>query len=152
MEDCLIMGEELNVEDLREKVAQFYGEEAVDEDGLNLPLTELFTMLDEAIDAWGEVAQIIQTIEELSELIPALTHYLRGEENIGQIIDELADVEIMCMSLRVVFMRQQPKFGDLCNEVRLGKLKRLRRRLDEHWESSETKLEKSSGKSQKENS
>ena len=140
------MGAKLNVEELRGKVAQFYGNDAADESDLNLPLAELFTIMNEAIDAWGEVAQIIQTIEELSELIPALTHYLRGEDNIGQIIDELADVEIMCMSLRVVFMRQQPKFGDLCNQVRLGKLKRLRGRLDEHWESLEQESKESSEK------
>lgn len=57
----------------------------------------------EALEAWGLESQVRQTIEELAELMLALCKKLRGSDNIEQIAEEIADVEIMLEDLASAF-------------------------------------------------
>jgi len=58
-----------------------------------------------ALDRWGLHAQVGQTVEECAELIVALQKYYRlpNEEAVKNILDEIADVEMMLAQMRIVF-------------------------------------------------
>lgn len=87
-------------------------------------------ILEGAIKTWGEEAQSVVAIEELSELIKALTkwlrHYLTGQGDYEQIVadirEEMADVGIMLNQLCLIF-------GDPTEEEIL-KLLRLEQRIE----------------------
>ena len=86
-------------------------------------------ILEGAIKTWGEEAQSVVAIEELSELTKALTkwlrHYLPGQGDYEQIVsdirEEMADVGIMLNQLCLIF-------GDPTEEEIL-KLLRLEQRI-----------------------
>ena len=63
-----------------------------------------------AIEVFGIDAQINMAIEELSELITALSHYKRSDLNRVEselaVIDEIADVSIMIAQLDIIFDHQ----------------------------------------------
>jgi len=75
---------------------------------------------------WGESDQIRQTIEECSELITKLAKYGRNINGSTkeQIAEEIADVEIMCKQMRIIFD------SDLVESIKYQKLARLNERLD----------------------
>ena len=54
-------------------------------------------ILEEALDILGEKAMVI-AMEELSELIQAISKMIRGKENINNLVEEYADV-LICLSL-----------------------------------------------------
>jgi hypothetical protein len=60
------------------------------------------------IDKFGEKAQVIVAIEELSELQKELCKYLRGDAGIRKISEEMADVEIMLEQLKLIFENEHP--------------------------------------------
>lgn len=49
---------------------------------------------------YGEDKQIVVAMEECSELIKELSKHLRGKENLINISEEIADVEIMLDQLK----------------------------------------------------
>ena len=53
-----------------------------------------------AIKTYGEEKQELQAIEELAELITAISHKHRGREH--NIAEEIADVEIMLEQLKII--------------------------------------------------
>ena len=57
-----------------------------------------------ALDRWGLNAQAGQTVEECAELIVALQKYVNRSqpEMIENILDEIADVEMMLAQMRLV--------------------------------------------------
>lgn len=87
-------------------------------------------ILEGAIKTWGEEAQSVVAIEELSELTKALIkwlrHYLTGQGDYEQIVsdirEEMADVGIMLNQLCLIF-------GDPTEEEIL-KLLRLEQRIE----------------------
>lgn len=87
-------------------------------------------ILEGAIKTWGEEAQSVVAIEELSELTKALAkwlrHYLTGQGDYEQIVsdirEEMADVGIMLNQLCLIF-------GDPTEEEIL-KLLRLEQRIE----------------------
>lgn len=87
-------------------------------------------ILEGAIKTWGEEAQSVVAIEELSELTKALTKYLRyyvaEQEDHGRIVadirEEMADVGIMLNQMELIF-------GDPTEEEIL-KLLRLEQRIE----------------------
>lgn len=87
-------------------------------------------ILESAIKTWGEEAQIVVAIEEMSELTKALSKYLRyyvaEQGDHGQIVadirEEMADVGIMLNQLCLIF-------GDPTEEEIL-KLLRLEQRIE----------------------
>jgi len=73
--------------------------------------------------AFGETAQITQCVEELCELATALARYLNGKGKTHQVIEELADAEIMLEQMRFYFDPQ------LIDGEKKFKLDRLQERL-----------------------
>lgn len=76
------------------------------------------------IHKYGE-KQIIVAIEELSELQKELCKALRGKENQENIIEEIADVEIMIVQMKMYFCITQAEI----EEIKEKKLERTRERL-----------------------
>ena len=61
-------------------------------------------ILIKAINKWGKHAQLLMVLEEMSELQKEiLKHINRGKDNLDEIIDETADVEIMLEQLKYIF-------------------------------------------------
>ena len=73
------------------------------------------------IQLWGESDQIRQSIEELSELIVVLAKWGRNVNGSSEhmICDELADVEVMCKQLRLIFNSNKV---DTLKKVKLERL------------------------------
>lgn len=90
-----------------------------------------------AIHHYGEAAQIDMAVEEMAELTKALCKIKRAQAGcevtaaIGNVIEEMADVQIMLDQLRIIFHRST-------EEVEEAKLERLKNRLDgrNSWQSS----------------
>ena len=81
----------------------------------------------QASDKWGTKAQIIVAIEEMSELIQALTKHLRTDLVTDNLAEENADVEIMIEQLRTIFVG----INDKIDETKAYKLERLERKIKE---------------------
>lgn len=63
---------------------------------------------EKALNTWGEIAQIFMLFEEMSELQKAICKKYRNK-NISNdnIIDELADVEIMLEQMIILFTNEK---------------------------------------------
>lgn len=81
-------------------------------------------LYDKAVELWGIESQIHVTVEEMSELIKVLMKGFRGELNIENLIDELADTEIMIEQLKFIF-----GLNDKVSKRKEYKKKRLEKRL-----------------------
>ena len=78
-----------------------------------------------ALEHYGMYHQIVKCMEECGELIQALARHLGGEHNEEDVVEELADVEIMLMQMRAVFGRQD------AHRMMVQKLARLKMRMEE---------------------
>lgn len=81
-----------------------------------------------ALEHYGKFTQIVKCMEECGELIRALGKYLcegRGCENV---VEELADVDIMLSQMRYIFGHTE------VDRVRTQKLARLKMRMEEEEE------------------
>jgi len=61
-----------------------------------------------AIDKWGKNKQLDMAIEELSELMKAIVKYRRHDWNSVwriKVLEEVADVEIMCLQIRMMLSK-----------------------------------------------
>jgi hypothetical protein len=57
-----------------------------------------------AIKKWGETAQMLVAVEEFSELSRALVRHVSDRDrNIHNIVEEMADAEIMLEQLKLIF-------------------------------------------------
>lgn len=74
-----------------------------------------------AIMTYGEIAEIDVAIEEMSELIQALSKYKRGKEH--NVEEEIADVSIMLNQLNIIFDNRKVK------KIKRRKISRLNNRL-----------------------
>ncbi len=80
-------------------------------------------LYDDALVVFGRDAQLGMIVEECAELIVAINQWSRGRLAARDVIDELADVEIMIEQARVMF-------GDSSvNDAKREKLRRLEKRL-----------------------
>lgn len=61
------------------------------------------SILEEAIETFGAESQIDMAIEECAELINALEKFRRKRINGLEVITEIADVQIMCAQLEMIF-------------------------------------------------
>jgi len=62
-------------------------------------------IMQQALDQWGLDAQVGQTVEECAELIVALQKHVNRtplHQNTENILDEIADVEMMLAQMRLV--------------------------------------------------
>mgnify|MGYP002765677746 FL=1 len=83
-----------------------------------------------ALKTWGKNPQMLQVIEEMSELIKEiLKNVNRGKDNISEIIEETADVEIMLEQLKCCY-----NINTQVADYKKQKLLKIAKRLDE-WEN-----------------
>lgn len=83
-----------------------------------------------ALKTWGKNPQMLQVIEEMSELTKEiLKNVNRGKDNISEIIEETADVEIMLEQLKCCYNIKQE-----VEDYKKQKLLKIAKRLDE-WEN-----------------
>lgn len=84
----------------------------------------------DAITKWGVEAQCIVAIEEMSEVIKALTKFIRDPDNIDDylpnIIEEVADATIMLEQLRLIFGINVEVY-----EAMDAKMRRLKKKMEE---------------------
>lgn len=80
-----------------------------------------------ALKVWGKEPQLLQVIEEMSELTKEILKNInRKKENIDEIIEETADVEIMLEQLKCCYnIKQQVE------DYKAQKLLKIEKRLDE---------------------
>lgn len=96
---------------------------------------ERIALLTRAIRTYGEPAQIDMAIEEMAELTKALCKVKRATPGatttaaVSNVIEEIADVQIMLDQLRLIFARST-------DEVEEDKLRRLLGRLNSYAESN----------------
>ena len=85
-----------------------------------------------AIRVWGKEPQMLQVIEEMSELTKEiLKNVNRRKDNIDALIEETADVEIMLAQLKCCY-----NIGKEVDAYKTDKLKLIEKRLDD-WENKE---------------
>ena len=91
-------------------------------------------LLDRAITTYGAPAQMDMAVEEMAELTKALCKIKRAQAGcevtaaIGNVVEEMADVQIMLDQLRLIFARST-------DEVEEDKLRRLLARINS-WKES----------------
>lgn len=76
-------------------------------------------VLKKAISFFGEEMQIFVAVEEMGELLQALSKFKRHEGDVNNIIEEIADVEIMMQQLCLIF--------DCSNDVATMKSQKIER-------------------------
>lgn len=84
-------------------------------------------ILERAIETYGKDMQLNVAIEEFSELIKEICKHKRGEDNLDNIIEEMADCYIMLRQMEIIF-------GIWFEEIeykKVEKLERLEKRLAE---------------------
>lgn len=92
--------------------------------GEGITKDEEIVICDKAIKQFGGNQQLIVAMEEMGELIQAISKVLRGLETNGNFEEEIADVDIMLTQLKIL--------GDLkeIEKWREYKLKRLKERIE----------------------
>lgn len=83
-------------------------------------MNEIIEIEKRAIEAYGKDAQLKMCIEEMAELTQAICKSFRGVDNLDNIIEEIADVEIMLAQLKLIYKLNK-------NEVLVKKVEKLRR-------------------------
>ena len=79
-----------------------------------------------ALKVWGKEPQMMQVIEEMSELIKEiLKNVNRKKDNVAEIIEETADVEIMLEQLKCCYHIKEE-----VETYKKEKLKKIEKRLD----------------------
>lgn len=88
-------------------------------------------VLKRALHTWGEQAQMMMVVEEMSELMKEiLKNVNRGKDNLAEIIEETADVEIMLEQLK-----ENYQIADKVEAYKSDKIKLIERRLDD-WDKT----------------
>lgn len=76
-----------------------------------------------------EFKQKVKAIEEMGELTQALSKNFFGEQNLQNVAEEMADVEIMLEQLKMLFEREDGGFRQEIQDFAEYKIERLERRL-----------------------
>ena len=88
-------------------------------------------VLKRALHTRGEQAQMMMVVEEMSELMKEiLKNVNRGKDNLAEIIEETADVEIMLEQLK-----ENYQIADEVEAYKSEKIKLIERRLDD-WDKT----------------
>lgn len=106
------------IADLQAQLSQYRLESAVTK-------AEEIELYCDAIKKWGDQAQVMMVYEEMAELQKELCKNWRGRDNIEQIADEVADVEIMLAQLELIY-----DISERVRQHKAFKLMRLRKRLE----------------------
>ena len=87
---------------------------------------EVFNTYNKAIELYGEKAQKLMAIEEMSELTKEICKDFRGELNRENLIEEMADVLIMLDQMLILYKIS----GEEVGLMRIKKVERLKERLE----------------------
>lgn len=88
-------------------------------------------IMNKAIDTYGETNQTYMLMEECAELIQAISKYNRNCENSKNVIEEIADVEIMIEQVKMILERNGYNYcREEIEQTKRWKLDRLERRLN----------------------
>ncbi|MBR4106250.1 MAG: hypothetical protein IKK52_02995 [Alphaproteobacteria bacterium] len=80
-----------------------------------------------ALKTWGKEPQMLQVIEEMSELIKEILKNInRHKDNVAEIIEETADVEIMLEQLKYCY-----NIHKQVADYKEQKLQKIEQRLDD---------------------
>ena len=79
----------------------------------------------QAVEHFGRLNQVIKAMEECGELVQALARWAEGEPVIGNIAEEIADVEIMLGQVKVILGEQYGEYLELKKAEKLGRLAKL---------------------------
>ncbi len=80
------------------------------------------------IEQKGRVPQLMQAMEEASELSVALSHFIRNkQDSLEEVIGEVADIEIMIAQIKFMFGE---KFQENVNKIKQEKLVKLEKLLN----------------------
>lgn len=92
-----------------------------------------------ALDKWGPKAQLLIAAEECAELIQAVTKYVNGRGFERDVIEEMADVDIMMEQMKemLVYSDEQNRLHFM--EEKQRKLSRLSLLLEDETGRSEVK-------------
>ena len=85
------------------------------------------TTLEKAIVTYGVDMQLTVAVEEFSELTKEICKARRGENNLENIIEEMADCYIMLKQLEIIFDIDTEDIRHIIN----NKIDRLEKRLEE---------------------
>ncbi len=86
-------------------------------------------VLKRALETWGEQAQMLMVVEEMSELMKEILKNInRKKDNIAEIIEETADVEIMLEQLK-----ENYKIAEKVEAYKKDKIKLIEQRLND-WD------------------
>lgn len=83
------------------------------------------TTLEKAIETYGKDMQLNVAIEEFSELIKEICKHKRGEDNLDNIIEEMADCYIMMEQIEIIFDISYSQISDKIYEKQARLAKRL---------------------------
>lgn len=81
-----------------------------------------FEIYEQAVRHYGKLNQLIKAMEECGELIRALARWAEGEPVIGNIAEEIADVEIMLEQVKIILGDRYEELLTLKKAEKLGKL------------------------------
>lgn len=84
------------------------------------------SVIENALEKWGSMSELVVTIEELSELQKEVTKQIRNEGKMENLVEEMADVYIVMEYLNMIFAITD---DDINKEVE-KKLNRLENRLN----------------------
>lgn len=84
-----------------------------------------FEIYHQAVEHFGRLNQVIKAMEECGELVQALARWAEGEPVIGNIAEEIADVEIMLEQVKVILGEQYGEYLELKKAEKLGRLAKL---------------------------
>lgn len=86
-------------------------------------------VLKRALQTWGEQAQMMMVVEEMSELMKEILKNInRKKDNITEIIEETADVEIMLAQLK-----ENYQIAEKVEAYKADKIKMIEQRLND-WD------------------
>ena len=88
------------------------------------------SVIENALDKWGSMSELVVTIEELSELQKEVTKQIRNEGKMENLVEEMADVYIVMEYLKLIFAINDE---DIKTEIAF-KIGRLMSRLGEENE------------------
>lgn len=93
-------------------------------------------VLKRALETWGEEPQMLMVVEEMSELMKEILKNInRKKNNIAEIIEETADVEIMLEQLK-----ENYQIAEQVAAYKADKIKVIENRLNE-WDKTHPKAE-----------
>lgn len=84
-----------------------------------------FEIYRQAVEHFGKLNQLIKAMEECGELVQALARWAEGEPVIGNIAEEIADVEITLEQVKVILGEQYGEYLELKKAEKLGRLAKL---------------------------